>query len=535
VRALHAWGSDYTECMATRARVRAGAEKALRRFMPKRRVPLPPGFLFGTGTSDHQCEAFDPRYPDVWDTWEADHPMTVPDQTCCEARGRATDFWHRYPEDVELARRLGCGAFRFSIAWARIEPEPGRFSDEALAHYRRLVDTVRAAGMEPIVTLMHFVWPQHVDDRGGLRAPEFAEWFGRYTERVRDALGNGVRYWITINEPNALVFGYMKPPWMSGYAWPPGLPPEANDSESMRATAEVIRNLFLAHRAARQVLRSGPGGENRLVSANSYYLGLPNRLWRLPIPLMKWVDWRARSEKGWAEEDWIFREGRIVMRTPPVANPLDDGQLLAPAWWPTGGRQVPGPIAALYGAAKGFAALFSFVGSNWWQLGMRGDLPAFLCPPECVGELDFVAFDYYFGTPFLHQIGRLMDVLERRYDRCPVWATGLYDALRYFQSMFPKLPVFVIENGAAGPPTSKDRARYLRDHVRQLQDAHRDGVNVIGYLAWSLTTNREWGLPTGPVGDFGLYHVDLDGDPELRRHETPSTLAYGTIVRRRGA
>lgn len=326
--------------------------------------------------------------------------------------------------------------------------------------------------------------------------------------------------------PNALVFGYMKPFWMDQYAWPPGLPPEADDAESMRATAEVIRNLFLANRSARLALRDGPGGEGRLVSANSYYLGMPNRLFRLPIPLMRFVDWRARSEKGWSEEDWVFREGRIVLHPE-----LERAAPTADARW----LRLLERASRLYASLKVFTTLFSFIGANWWQLGMRGDLPEFLCPPECQNQLDYVAFDYYFGTPLLHEIGRLMNVLSREYHTAPIWSGGLYDALRYFQGMFPGKPLFVIENGVPGSPMSKQRARYFRDHIREVQRAHEHGVDVIGYLAWSLTTNREWGLPHGPAGDFGLYHIDLDGDPGLTRRLTPAAVAYKAIVRRRRA
>ena len=97
----------------------------------------------------------------------------------------------------------------------------------------------------------------------------------------------------------------------------------------MRATAEVIRNLFLAHRSARLALRAGDGGERRLVTANSYYLGLPTHFWRLPFPLMQWVDWRATSEKGWSEEDWVLIEGRIAVR-PDLRPPRREGGGLPP-------------------------------------------------------------------------------------------------------------------------------------------------------------------------------------------------------------
>jgi beta-glucosidase/6-phospho-beta-glucosidase/beta-galactosidase len=101
--------------------------------------------------------------------------------------------------------------------------------------------------------------------------------------------------------------------------------------------------------------------------------------------------------------------------------------------------------------------------------------------------------------------------------------------------MFPDKPLCVIENGVPGPARSRHRVKYFRDHIREVQRARADGVKVIGYLAWSLTSNREWGLPWGPVGDFGLYHIDLEGDPALTRHPTPASAVFQAIVRRRGA
>jgi len=77
----------------------------------------PPELLFGVATSDHQFESFDPERPDYRDIWEQQQKQT--------ARGRATDFWNRYPEDVQLARNLGCKLFPFSIAWSRVESQPG--------------------------------------------------------------------------------------------------------------------------------------------------------------------------------------------------------------------------------------------------------------------------------------------------------------------------------------------------------------------------------------------------------------------------
>src|SRR5437867_9241028 len=116
-------------------------------FVRSKDPRFPPEFVFGVATSDHQCEAYDPAHEDIRDVWERVTGRTP--------RGRATDFWHRYPEDVDLAAGLGCTAFRFSVSWTRVEPDPGRFDDGALEHYLALARRIESAGMRAIVTLHH--------------------------------------------------------------------------------------------------------------------------------------------------------------------------------------------------------------------------------------------------------------------------------------------------------------------------------------------------------------------------------------------
>ena len=101
---------------------------------------------FGVATADHQCEAYG-GHDDIRDVWERVRGF-VP-------RGKATDFWNRYREDVELARSLGCTMFRLSLSWARLEPESDAWSDEAFAHYRDVLQAIRDAGMSAVVTLVH--------------------------------------------------------------------------------------------------------------------------------------------------------------------------------------------------------------------------------------------------------------------------------------------------------------------------------------------------------------------------------------------
>jgi len=174
--------------------------------------------------------------------------------------------------------------------------------------------------------------------------------------------------------------------------------------------------------------------------------------------------------------------------------------------------------------------------SNWWHLGMAGKLPTFLCPPECVDQQDFVGFDYYWGIPTtgLHRIQQLLSAMIGHYDKAPVWPGALYGMLKYYAKMFPHKELVLIENGSVENASGIGRATYIERHVREVERARRQGINISKYICWSITSNREWGLPFGPGNDFGLYHIDLDNDPELRRMPTPSAEMYRSIIKRHG-
>jgi hypothetical protein len=174
----------------------------------------------------------------------------------------------------------------------------------------------------------------------------------------------------------------------------------------------------------------------------------------------------------------------------------------------------------------------AFSGS-WWHLGMAGQLPEFLCPRECHGQQDFVGFDYYWGIRSLSfgSLGRLADAAAGRFDRAPVWPGVLYGMIRYHARLFPRLPLLIVENGCVEAAGGLDRATYLRRHLNEVRRAIEKGSDLAGYVCWSITSNREWGLAFGPSSDFGLYHVDLDGDPQLKRRRTPAADAYAELIR----
>jgi beta-glucosidase/6-phospho-beta-glucosidase/beta-galactosidase/ABC-type amino acid transport substrate-binding protein len=740
---------------------------------------LDDAFLFGVATADHQCEAYEEASPDVRDVWETAYRL--------QGRERATDFWGRFRDDVELARKLGCRAFRFSVAWSRVEPIPGQFCQEALDHYREVVAAIVAAGMLPILTLHHFTWPLHVEQRGGLVAREFPRWFEAYAARVAAHVGQDVPYWITFNEPSQLIYGYVKPWWEERYAAPPGLRPDATLRDQVHALRRLIRNLFIAHSLARRAIKSVNSAAR--VGANPLLLGLPG--W-----LQRWVDARTTRlrtyrdlmvqglelterrfpERGRADitlatltatteraqavafsDVYLVAGQKLLVRAasphvtppdlagrtvafvtsttaersvyehmlrgalpavtlvptqsdhaalealasgradavlgddlvllaltaphpgeyrllpdlltsepyaagvphgdrallsavnaaigrfkelgewaasyrrhfgeppPPVPGPLRLARAAEQQWahdalgrdGPSAGLPPEGPpgtalrriqdrgylavaittdvpgigrydestgqyegfevdlaraiareilgdpsrvrfepvankdripilrsIPALVGRLltpllRQYSILLTLFVSNWWHLGMAGKLPRFLCPASCHGDQDFVGFDYYWGvdTLRLFRLGRMLDAATTgHFERAPVWPRGLYNLLRYHREMFADADpeILVVENGSVATADGVDRARYLREHVRQVQEAVRDGVKVRGYVWWSITSNREWGHQFHDGNDFGLCRIDLDTDPTLARRETAAALAYGDVIARGG-
>jgi beta-glucosidase/6-phospho-beta-glucosidase/beta-galactosidase/ABC-type amino acid transport substrate-binding protein len=259
-------------------------------------MKFPEGFLFGTANADHQVEAHDPLREDVWDLWERCQGLTP--------RGRGTDFWNRYEEDIAAAAALGCKMFRFSVAWARVEPECGKFDAAALAHYTELADCVRRHGMKLMVTLHHFVWPVWLErDHGGMIGDGFPDLFTRYADKVAETFGEKADWWITFNEPSQLTFGYIKPWWRNRYYMPPGLPRGSPVDAEAEAVGKLVPNLFLAHARARGAIKARR--PDAKVGVNPLVTGFPTWLQMI-------MDWGA-CHRGIAEALFKFTtKGALV-------------------------------------------------------------------------------------------------------------------------------------------------------------------------------------------------------------------------------
>ncbi|NIS79173.1 MAG: family 1 glycosylhydrolase [Anaerolineales bacterium] len=194
---------------------------------------FPKGFLWGTATSSHQVEG-DNTNNDWW-AWEQEPGRIFQDHKS----GKACDWWGgRWQDDFDRAAEGGQRAHRLSIEWSRIEPTQALWDDDALDHYREMIQGALKRGLTPMVTLHHFTNPIWVAERGGWLNPEIVAYFERYVRKVVSALGDLVELWVTINEPNVLACQS----YFQG-EWPPG-------EKRLNLVSKVNRHLVRAHAAA---------------------------------------------------------------------------------------------------------------------------------------------------------------------------------------------------------------------------------------------------------------------------------------------
>jgi beta-glucosidase len=158
-------------------------------------IAFPKGFLWGVATAAHQVEGNNINS----DLWVLEHlkPSMYP-----EPSGDACDHYHRYRDDIKLVADLGFNTYRFSIEWARIEPEEGFFSTAELEHYRRMLATCREHNLTPMLTFWHFTAPRWFAARGGWETDDAGDLFARYCERASKHLGDLIGVATTFNEPN---------------------------------------------------------------------------------------------------------------------------------------------------------------------------------------------------------------------------------------------------------------------------------------------------------------------------------------------
>jgi len=211
---------------------------------------FPKNFYWGSSTSAHQVEGG--NFND-WTEWEKENAERLareaknkyqswqikkfPEMLTPEnyVSSRACDHYNRYEEDFDIARSLGHNAHRFSLEWSRIEPEEGKFNEEAIEHYRKMLEVLKRCGLEPFITIWHWTLPLWMAKKGGIESDEFPRRFSLFAERIAKEFKKEVKFWITINEPTVILANsYLLGIW----------PPQKKDVFSF---SKVYKNLAETH------------------------------------------------------------------------------------------------------------------------------------------------------------------------------------------------------------------------------------------------------------------------------------------------
>ena len=392
----------------------------------------------------------------------------------------ACDHYRRYRDDVALMKSLGFGAYRFSIAWARILPQgTGGVNKEGLGFYDRLVDALLQNGIEPVATLYHWDLPAALDDRGGWLNRDIADWFAEYARVLFRRLDDRVKLWATINEPWVITDG--------GYLH--------------GALAPGHRNRFEAPIASHTVLRAHATAVKAYRAEGRHRIGLV-------------VNLEPKYPATQGAEDLAACRGADAYMNRQYLDPVFLGKY-------------PEELKEIFGEA--------------WPEWPQEDMALIREPIDFLG-VNYYTRNVTRHDPQSWPL-RAAPVRQEQSTytetNWEVFPQGLTDILAWVKDRYGNPPVYVTENGAAfyDPPVVNAevledplRVSYLREHLRAIREAMHLGCDVRGYFAWSLLDNLEWSL--GYSKRFGIVHVDF---ATQRRTPKASARFYAQIVASRGA
>lgn len=412
--------------------------------MDEREYKFPDEFLWGASMSSHQVEGGNvndwsewekknaPRLAEetrgvegYWQPWQVEMfpEMKNPENYIS---GKACDHYNRFEEDFILAKNLGHNAIRISIEWSRVEPKEGEFDEREIEHYKKVITSLKALGIEPFVSIWHWSIPLWLRDKGGWVNGGVVRHFVRYSKKIVSSLGREVKFWITINEPEIYSSGH----YAKGL-WPP-------EKKSLIDYLLVLHNLIKAHKIAyREIKKINPDAWVGVAKDNIYFEAYRNKT-------------RNRVTKRYA--DW------------------------------------------------------------WWNAYFLNKIKNFQ---------DFIGLNHYFHN-------RIINGAEKNENKIvsdlgwELYPEAIYFVLKDLQKY--GRPIYVLENGLAD---ARDRKRswFIMETLRHVRRAMDEGVDVRGYLHWSLLDNFEWNKGFWPR--FGLVEVDYK---TLERRPRHSAEFYKDII-----
>lgn len=435
------------------------------------------GFLWGAGTAAFQIEgalAEDGRGPSIWDDFSHLPGKIYGGQNA----DIACDSYHRYQEDIGLAKALGLSAYRFSISWSRIFPEGvGAANQKGLDYYRRLTDGLIEAGIRPFCTLYHWDLPKALEDRGGWVNRDTAKRFADYAGHVAGAIP-AIRDFFTLNEMASFIEG--------GYG--NGLNPPGRQV-GRKMLAQASHHAVLAHGLAVRSVRAHAHGPISIGSAEVATVAIPMTSSPLDI---------EAARKATLDENASYV---TVMNTGSYRE----------AYLQALGKDRPEYTTEdmkIIGTQTDFQGLNIYFGRT-----VR----------HSENKLGYAIVPRPASYPHMETKWGTID------------PEALYWGPKLFAETMGIKKIYISENGAAasdeiaadGSIYDTDRVMFLRQYLRQLHRATSEGVPVAGYFHWSLLDNFEW--LEGYSKRFGLHHVDFE---TLRRTPKLSAGIYRDIIAR---
>jgi beta-glucosidase len=443
------------------------ASAAMRRARaagPKTGPPaaFPEGFVWGAATAAYQIEgaaAEDGKGPSIWDMFCRKPGAIWNDQS----GDVACDHYHRYKEDVALAKSLGLKAYRLSVSWPRVLPVgTGAVNPRGLDFYDRLIDELLKAGIAPWVTLYHWDLPLDLYHRGGWLNRDVAGWFADYSTAVVRRLGDRVRHFMPLNEPQVFLGAGM----VQGRHAP-------GDKLRFAELLLAVHNTLLAHGRSVQAIRAAAKGKVQVGCAQASYNSIPAGPSADDLAAAR-QRYLGTADDSYKQNAW-WLDAMVLGRYP-----ADGLTLYAPA--------MP---EVRSGDMEAIRQPLDFLGVNLYQADAvrRGKN----------GHPEVVPFPV--GQPLTMMEWAVTPSIMRL---VPQWLHERY-----------KLPIVIAENGvslpdwvaADGQVHDPGRIDFSRRYLRELRGAIGDGVPVQAYFHWSLLDNFEWAH--GYKQRFGLVHVDF--------------------------
>ncbi|XP_049837299.1 myrosinase 1-like [Schistocerca gregaria] len=459
---------------------------------------FPDDFLFAVSTAAYQIEGAwdaDGKGENIWDRMTHEHPDYVDDGSNGDV---ACDSYHKYEEDVEMIKSLGVNIYRFSISWARVLPlgDVSQVNPLGVEYYNKLIDLLISNGIEPMVTMYHYDLPQYLQDIGGWPNPVLADYFREYARFLFDTYGDRVKWWLTFNEPTSICMGYgqyrMKAPAVNAHGFGDYL-----------AAHTMLRAHAMAYRVYHQQYRPTQGGQLSITLNSNFYQPATNSSEDIEA-----AERALQFNLGWFAHPIYTSVGDYpaVMKERIYNNSIKDG-----IWISRLPQFTAQEIADLKGSADYFS--LNHYTTNLAEDGEKADeYPSHEWDTGVVTSFD---------SSWPNSSYNIMKVVPWGFRGLLKWIANEYDT---------KMGIFITENGFAdtGEINDTGRQNYYTSYLREMLNAmYLDGVNVIGYTAWSLLDNYEW--MRGYTLKFGLYHVDFN-DPNRTRTPKASAAMFREIV-----